>query len=651
MNKGGRNKKCHFLIGSIGVLIMIISFLLSLEDAFIYVKGLLLLGGLGIYILVNLGSFYYQKRYQHCLGLHIAYPILLFVYIEYMQKGEIFSYSLIEYGFNIMLYGIIYGLLLCLVRNTRIVEVSLTILVYGIGWVNYFVVLYREAPILPSYFYSIRTALSVADGFSYEMNLHLWLGLVIGLVLIQASLLLPNYQYSFQSVTSVCLGILSLIVIGGASLVWNYVPLTHALGTGINLWDTDGFYRRHGFGLSFVVMAQNMQIKRPQGYSRQKVDEIFANVIRTPEKEGQLPDILVIMNESWCDYSIYPHAIFNQDPLKYYHQLRENTMKGQAFVSVYGGETANTEYEFLTGNPIGLLPQAALPYQEYMKGQQYSLVSLLEAQGYKSLGIHPYYKSGYSRDRAWESFGFDKSIFLDGKEGLSKNPKVSYYRDYVTDASCYQVWEEEVEKMIAKDEGPIFSFIVTMQNHGGYLGEDYDGPKIWLKDRPGQYPKAMEYLTSSYYSDIALKELLDKIDEQTRPTIVLMFGDHHPKLEEEFLREIQDPDTPDYLKYVTPYIIHANFPLEGSIPSKMSVNYLGDALLSLTNVDPSAYMDFQRQVRSQIPVVTRTGYMDEEGVWYSKEKEARFSTFNSLYFTLLYNNVFDPDKNKEYYVR
>ena len=36
-------------------------------------------------------------------------------------------------------------------------------------------------------------------------------------------------------------------------------------------------------------------------------------------------------------------------------------------VSVLGGNTANTEFEFLTGSTIGFLPQGSVAYQQYVQ--------------------------------------------------------------------------------------------------------------------------------------------------------------------------------------------------------------------------------------------------------------------------------------------
>ena len=50
-----------------------------------------------------------------------------------------------------------------------------------------------------------------------------------------------------------------------------------------------------------------------------------------------------------------------EDGMPFIHSLEENTVKGSLLVSVAGGGTANTEYEFLTGNSLYMFPAGSCP--------------------------------------------------------------------------------------------------------------------------------------------------------------------------------------------------------------------------------------------------------------------------------------------------
>lgn len=73
-----------------------------------------------------------------------------------------------------------------------------------------------------------------------------------------------------------------------------------------------------------------------------------------------MPNIIVVMNESFSDLSVLGDFKTNEDYMPFLHSLQqgaENTVTGMLNVSVCGGNTADTEYEFLTGNTMAFLPQ------------------------------------------------------------------------------------------------------------------------------------------------------------------------------------------------------------------------------------------------------------------------------------------------------
>lgn len=641
----------NLIVLILGILSFGAILLLKVENAFTYSYGLIFVITISTYVFL---FFIYNKcsTLQWRLGFqifHLIMPIPMFLLLEFLQRGKIFSLRPIEYILNIFLHFVIWIVLLALTRNTLAAGIIGLLFVYGLGVINYFLVLYRGEPIMPSYLYAIRTALSVADRFDYYFDERLMIGTGILIGCILWLIFTEGIWIDFKGPSFKV--IIGLMILSITSLTWGFhsLTLTSDLGTGINLWDTDGFYQRHGYLLSFTIFYQNMKIKEPSGYSREKVDSYLEPYMgEEAVKDSHKPDILVVMNESLSDFEQYELGIFNQSPLEHFYEKRENTIYGMVHTSVFGGETANTEYEMLTGNPIGLLPRAALPYQEYMQGDQNSLVSLLESYGYQSMAIHPYYASGYNRDRAWDSFGFDYSYFLDSKPGILDDFGIEYYRNYVTDKSTYGYWAKQAENQISKDNRPLFSLIVTMQNHGGYSGKGFDGPKIWLKDKPHLYPQMQEFLTSVEKADVAIDELLDYIDQRQRKTIVLIFGDHQPGVEEDFFTYAMGSNQAEYQKYRTPFLIHANFELENVTPKEISANYLGLALFKEANMPLSAYQRYQEDLMKQLPVMTRQGYMDKEGRWYSKEDE-RFLPLISPYFELLYNNVFDNARKDKYY--
>ncbi len=134
---------------------------------------------------------------------------------------------------------------------------------------------------------------------------------------------------------------------------------------------------------------------------------------------------------------------------------------------------------------------------------------------------------------------------------------------------------------------------MTIQNHGSYTDEDY-AAQVKLADEPGKYPMAEQYLTLANKTDQAFKILVDYFEQQDEPTLIVMFGDHQPSLEQEFLDKAygvkQDDMTMEqYMgKFKVPFVIWANYELPDDTIDKISLNFLGQKVLQYAGIEADA---------------------------------------------------------------
>lgn len=310
-----------------------------------------------------------------------------------------------------------------------------------------------------------------------------------------------------------------------------------------------------------------------------------------------------------------------------------------------------TEFEFLTGNSMANLPSGSVPYIQYIKEEQTpSLAWTLKQQevSYSAIAIHPYGKSGYNREIVYRSFGFDDFITEEEFEDCT------IYRKFITDEDDYQKVFEVFEN---KEEGqPLFVFNITMQNHGGY-GERTDytlrEPVNVTNFEVGN--GVNEYLSSIKESDTAFETLINYFEAVDEPTIILMFGDHQPQLEDAFYDNIFGKDgtklTQEELmaKHCVPFVVWSNYQdLEGQYIECISPNYLSTMLLEIAGIERTGYQQYLSSVYQEYPVVTSAGVIDANGELTSAE-EAKENSWNlQLYEKLQYNYLFEKEKRLDF---
>ena len=105
------------------------------------------------------------------------------------------------------------------------------------------------------------------------------------------------------------------------------------------------------------------------------------------------------MNEAFSDLSVINEFSTNEDYMPFIHSLKENTIKGSLYMSIFGSGTCNSEFEYLTGNSMSFLQNGIIAYTQVVKDKLPNMTYLLKEQGYKgNLALHPYLASGWNRD-------------------------------------------------------------------------------------------------------------------------------------------------------------------------------------------------------------------------------------------------------------
>lgn len=148
------------------------------------------------------------------------------------------------------------------------------------------------------------------------------------------------------------------------------------------------------------------------------------------------PNIVVVMNESFSDLTTYLEGYeTSTDPMPYVRSLtnRGDVVSGTCAVSSgMGTGTANSEFEFLTGNSMAYF-KGNTPYVQFIDAETPSLASLLAGRGYSTMAMHAYERAGYNRVKVYDRLGFET---YKGIEDFDVD--LDYARGYPTDEANYR---------------------------------------------------------------------------------------------------------------------------------------------------------------------------------------------------------------------
>ena len=616
-----------------------------------------------------------QKAYiENAVGIItlLIVPVLAFLLMEWYGHNPFEEVREKAMWFNIFLFELIAWILFFVTGRVRLALRLELIAAMVFGIANTYVVKFRTNPIVPWDFLSIRTAASVVSNYDLTPDKRmLWISslfvvLILGLQFVKLrfpALILQKEAFDWKE--------------NGKRLAMRLVPaglsvmiLTSFVG---KLQDEDFQTRNYlypflftpvymtevnGMAVTFAMNLAYMSIDEPNGYDREEVQAILEEYESAKENAdndtvssgeqndengeelSQMPNIIVVMSEAFSDMASVAEFTASEDYMPFIHSLQqgaENTITGNLQVSVCGGNTANSEFEFLTGNSMAFLPQGSIPYQQYLVEEIPSIPLHLKEMGYYTVAAHPYNASGWERNTVYPMLGFERSIFINEYNRSDK------LRTYISDAACVdkiiQIYEE-------KEAGlPLFMFNVTMQNHGGYTDEYANfTPDISVE---GMDNLAVEqYLSLLKVSDAEFERLVTYFSQVEEDTMIVFFGDHQPndavagplvKLNGKNIKTFSEEEL--LTRYEVPYVIWANFDMSEEVDADTSLNYLGLRMLEEAGIETYAYQDFLQELEEMYPVISSMQVQKADGtVTKAAAEEEGLRLYQSIQYYYLFDN-------------
>ncbi len=239
----------------------------------------------------------------------------------------------------------------------------------------------------------------------------------------------------------------------------------------------------------------------------------------------RLPHIVVVQSESFFDARRL-HAGVRPGLLESFDAIRRaSALHGGLHVPSWGGNTSRSEFSFLTGlaardlgvhrfNPNRRLAQQGLP----------TVASCLRQAGYRTVCVHPYPASFYSRDAAYPPLGFDRFIDLEAFRDAER------YGPYISDRAV----AEKARVLLDEATEPMLLFLITMENHGPLHLERVapgDVERLYEAPPPAGYDELTIYLRHLANADGMVRSLREHLERMERDAWLCWYGDHVPILQ------------------------------------------------------------------------------------------------------------------------
>lgn len=355
-------------------------------------------------------------------------------------------------------------------------------------------------------------------------------------------------------------------------------------------WNMAGNYHRRGPAIhTLQEVARALAERQPVPTAHEVQEALPAKFMHAAYNSPTPPrNVHMIVLESFWDAGLLTAAL-DQDPLpRDFRDLWAAAGFSHAMSPVFGGYTANAEFEALCGFPVA---EPSVRFERKVTRQVPCLPAVLGQSGYVSVASHPNIPAFWNRHNVYQRIGFD--VFWAGNDFVYDQMN----GEFLDDRSLYRQVLAKIDPLLATGQ-PVFNYVLTFFGHRDYpLGEE----RPVLFDSHSQVPQVARYASTVYYKARELMDFLAALRERDPDSLVVVFGDHLPVLGERFAAYAESGLLAPELGSFTPdmYATYSSTPLlvldgrNGPVPvGRLPMYRLPALLLALLGNDAPTIFDY-----------------------------------------------------------
>lgn len=374
-------------------------------------------------------------------------------------------------------------------------------------------------PIMPDDVFALQSLLLILDGWQF-------FAAAIPLAAI-ASLLLFNFTMRHWSAYLASLAVILL----GITVTYKPATLLDPLDGyfGNSVWDQRSNYVWRGATL-YTLLESARHFAAAEVIPDADTAQEAADKLLTAAHSTSLPaaktftprNIHIVLLESFWDPNALKKARFKPYPLSpEFRELWKSAGYSHALAPVFGGFTANSEFEVLCGFPV---VKDAVKFERQLLNDAPCLPHILADKNYRTIASHPNVPVFWNRVNAYKRMGFQTYWSLEDFVQDDMN------REFMSDSTLYrQVLEKISGSLDAKQ--PVLDYIVTYFGHWNYPLSENRPNKISSSSQIEEVPA---YANTVYYKSRELMAFITEMRKRDPEGIIVVFGDHLPFLGENF---------------------------------------------------------------------------------------------------------------------
>ena len=299
---------------------------------------------------------------------------------------------------------------------------------------------------------------------------------------------------------------------------------------GNSVWNQRGNFESRGLPLQLLQEGVRSRARREAAPTADEVADALArlgaaipdDMHKISAAPGPTRNLHMIVLESFWDPMLLTASELSADPLDpAFRALWAASGNAHALAPVFGGYTANTEFEVLCGFPV---ERDNVFFEGGLRNDAPCLPRHLASAGYRSFASHPNAASFWNRVNAYRRIGFE-TYWSDGDFQLDDMNQV-----FLSDASLYRQVLDRLGPQL-QGPAPIFNYVLT---YFGHLPYPLNAQRPNVVGAAEGHETVEAYANTMYYKSRELMDFLRELRQRDPDGLIVLFGDHIPALGNQF---------------------------------------------------------------------------------------------------------------------
>lgn len=293
-----------------------------------------------------------------------------------------------------------------------------------------------------------------------------------------------------------------------------------------SVWSQEDTIRENGKFSSFIYYANKENSNNKQlNQFRASNSQLEIHKTLFPGDIKQAKNIHIIALESFFDPRLLQGIEFSQPILApELSKYLNNKMSFSLVTSpIYGGGTAQAEFELLTG--IKALAKVNQIEFNVMQGNTTnSFVNHLKQNNYQTFATIAASSSFFNSKQAYKSLDFSNITYIEEQNGFMRNNG----EGPIFDGDLFDYNLKKIRSTLNKTNQPIFNYVLGMYGHMPFARDLNKRPDISKVKHSDERVKRIS--NQFYYRTKAIAQYISALIELDPNSIIFITGDHLPSI-------------------------------------------------------------------------------------------------------------------------